>query len=463
MVDKQSLETQLEAQGQSHVLRFWDELTVAERSSLSAQILAIDFAQLQQLLSQEEQEESWRELASRAASPPAITLSGRTDASDEEAYRVGAGAIAGGKVAMILTAGGQGSRLGFEHPKGMFPSGPLSGRALYQIIIEHVAARGRQMSARIPLFVMTSPPTHRESSDYLESNQFFGYDPSDFSIFCQGVMPAVDGDGKLLLASRSELFVSPDGHGGMLRAFESSGALDSLAARGIEHVFYGQIDNPLIQVCDPTLLGYHILASSEMTTQVVRKSSALQRVGNVVSVDDQVQIIEYRDLPEEFARQTNDDGGLKLWAGSIAVHVFTAEFLRRTSHQADALPFHRANKIVPTIDAAGEQVVPTSPNAIKFERFIFDLLPWAKNAIVCEVDPAEGFCAVKNAAPAESETPEHVMAAIVALHKSWLQRAGVDVADEIDIEICPFFAVDHRELAAKIDSGFRLTESTFIK
>ena len=274
-------------------------------------------------------------------------------------------------------------------------------------------------------------------------------------------MPAVDHDGKLILGNKSELFLSPDGHGGMLGALVKSGCLDDMLKRGIEHIFYGQVDNPMIQVCDPALIGYHIQAGSEMTTQVVRKNEPLQKVGNVVSVDGKVQIIEYSDLPEEFARKTNEDGSLALWAGSIAVHIISSHFLQRVSQDADGLPFHRAKKKVPFVNSEGQQIQPAENNAIKFERFIFDLLPWANNGIVCEVDPAEGFCAVKNAPPAASETPDHVKQAISDLHSGWLRESGVSVADDAIVEINPLFAVDAAELATKVDKDSKVEGSVY--
>ena len=275
-------------------------------------------------------------------------------------------------------------------------------------------------------------------------------------------MPAVDDDGKLMLADRDSIFVSPDGHGGTLSALDRNTILADMQQRGIRHVFYGQVDNPLIQVCHPALIGYHINRGSEMTTQVVRKSEPLQKVGNVVSIDGVVQIIEYSDLPENYARQTNPDGSLKLWAGSIAVHVFDLEFLRRANASADSLPFHRARKKVPFVNRAGRRIDPESPNATKFEKFIFDLLPLAQNAIVCEVDPAEGFCAVKNAPPAPSETPEHVKAAISELHSSWLKDAGVEVANDVVVEINPLYAVDAQAVRNRSGSIDPICNDTYL-
>ena len=448
-----ALKTILTPFDQAHVLQFWDELDATQQSALAAQIEDFDLAQLQQLYHSQDTESHWGELAARSEVPPAITLDDFGDpASFEKAYQSGVELISQGKVAMIIVAGGQGSRLGFDHPKGLYPIGPISENSLFQIFIEKVIARARQFGSTIPLYIMTSPPTHDETIEYLSKEKFFGFSPDDVMIFSQGVMPAVDTDGKLLLEEKGKIFVSPDGHGGALLALEKSGALADMKKRGVEHAFYGQIDNPLVQVCDPALLGYHAQSGSEMTSQVVRKTSPSQKVGNVVIVDGKVQIIEYSDLPEENARQTNPDGSLKLWAGSIAVHIFKTEFFERMSQTAGSLPFHRAHKKVTYVGPDGNTIKPQQNNAVKFEKFIFDLLPSAANAIICEVDPADGFNAVKNAPPADAETPQHVKQAISDLHTRWLKGCGVDVADGVTIEISPLFAADQKALQARIES-----------
>jgi len=449
-----NLQEKLESHGQNHVLKFWDQLDHGQQVSLSESLSQIDFDQLNALFNRSFSGSSWAEIAAAANVPPAKTLADFADGESFKAARQkGLEILQGGRVAVVIVAGGQGSRLGFDHPKGMFPIGPLSDRTLFQIFFENVKARGAESNTTIPLYIMTSPPTHLETVEFLTENNWFGIPESDVKVFCQGTMPAVDEQGKLLLESNHKIFQSPDGHGGTLKALEVNGCLADIKERGIEHLFYAQIDNPLVQVCHPALLGYHALAGSEMTTQGVRKVEPLQKVGNVIEVDGTVQIIEYSDLPEEYARQTNDDGTLKLWAGNIAVHIFSVEFLARSVDNADSLPFHRAHKKVPYIDGDGNKVTPDSPNAFKFEKFIFDLLPSAKNAIVCEVDPAEGFCAVKNAPPATSETPDHVKNAIVALHRSWLETAGAKVADGVKVEISPMFATDRESLVEKIESG----------
>jgi UDP-N-acetylglucosamine/UDP-N-acetylgalactosamine diphosphorylase len=275
-------------------------------------------------------------------------------------------------------------------------------------------------------------------------------------------MPAVEVEtGRLLLAEPGSLFLSPDGHGGMLAAFDRSGGMDDAQGRGVELLFYGQVDNPLLQICDPLLLGYHLLAESEMTTQVVQKASPLERVGNVAEIDGQTCIIEYSDLPDDVARRTNPDGTLWLWAGNLAVHVFAVEFLDRVSDQADVLPFHRARKKADFVDSDGQVVSSTTPNAIKFERFIFDLLPAARNAIVVESVAAEAFAPVKNASDAATDTAETARRAMIQRDTRRLRQAGVEVAEGVAVEINPRWALDADDVARKIQPGLQVTQATY--
>jgi UDP-N-acetylglucosamine/UDP-N-acetylgalactosamine diphosphorylase len=458
-----SLHQQLRRFGQEHVLQFVDQLDTADQQQLEAQLRELDLDLIAKLARDHSDAPDWAELARRSTPPRAFRLNDRdNEVQPAQARELGEQALRDGKVAAILVAGGQGSRLGFDHPKGMFQIGPVSEHSLFQILIERVRATARRYGSAIPLLVMTSPATHAETIDYLDAHDRFGLPAEELLVFCQGTMPAVDAQtGKLLLASKSSLALAPDGHGGMLAALKKSGALEKAHQRGIELFSYGQIDNPLVQICQPELLGYHLIAESEMTTQVVEKTNPLDKVGNVVVVDGKMQIIEYSDLPEEVARQRNDDGSLRIWAGSIAVHVFDLAFLQRTANQADALPFHLANKKVPFVDNEGNTQSPKQPNAIKFERFIFDLLPWARNAIVVEGDPAEVFAPVKNAEGAEFDTPSHTRTAMIQLHRRWLARAGAQVADSVPVEISPLWALDHRQVAERIEPSMTVNEPTF--
>jgi UDP-N-acetylglucosamine/UDP-N-acetylgalactosamine diphosphorylase len=464
-VSDDDLPVLLRRHGQEHLLGFWAELNAGQRDSLARQIRGIDFPLIQKLYGQRRDQGNFRELALRAAPPAAFRLDvSKNRFSPAEARARGHQALAAGQVGVVLVAGGQGTRLGFDHPKGRFSIGPVSGRTLFQIHIEKILAVARRHAVRIPLYLMTSAATHEETLAFLAAHDRFGMAEEDLHVFCQGTMPAVDAaTGELLLEAPDRLAVSPNGHGGMLAAFAESGAMADAQARVIRQLFYFQVDNPLVDIAGAEYIGYHILSDSEMTSQVIAKRDPLEKVGNVVDVDGRLMVIEYSDLPDDVARKTNPDGSLAIWAGSIAVHVFDLDFLHRAKDQADSLPYHVARKKVAYIDATGRRVEPADVNAIKFERFIFDLMPSARNAIVVEVDPASAFAPLKNASGAGADTPESVRAQISDLHRRWLRDAGVEVADGIAVEISPRFAIDPEELRGKVDSGLKITAPTYLE
>lgn len=462
--DRETLEQRLRPFGQDHVLRFWDELDAAGRRQLAEQLADIDFSLLSELVAGEDEKPDFAALAAAAEPPPAVRSDGSgTDWSVREAREAGEQLLREGKVASVLVAGGQGTRLGFDRPKGMFPIGPVSDRTLFEIFAARLRGLHRRYGQPVPLYLMTSDATDRETRDYFERNDRLGLEGDQLRIFRQGTMPAVDAaSGKLLLARKDSLALSPDGHGGTLRALQRSGCLDELRQRGVELLFYFQVDNPLVTLGDPTLIGHHRLADSEMTTQVVRKREPTERVGNVVMIDGRVQIIEYSDLPEEAARVTDEDGSLRLWAGNIAVHVIEVDFLTRMAASDRSLPFHRASKKVPFVDASGRPVEPTEPNATKFEKFIFDLLPAARNAFVAEVEAAEAFAPVKNADGAASDTPQLAKRAIVDLHRRWLGQAGVEVDPEVQVEIDPEWAATAGQVAENLGNISRIDSNRFL-
>ncbi len=449
---------------QEHLLAGWGRLNNAQRESLARQLGGINFALIQRLHAAQQDRNNYRELAAKAAEPPAFRLdSTKNRFSPADARARGQQSLAAGEIGAILVAGGQGTRLGFDHPKGMFAIGPVSGRTLFQIHIEKILATARRYGVRIPLYLMTSPATHRETVAFMAAQDRFGMAAEDLHIFCQGTMPAVDAaNGKLLLETSCQLALSPNGHGGMLAAFSESGAMADAQRRGIRHLFYFQVDNPLVDICGAEYIGYHALSQSEMSSQVIAKRDRLEKVGNVVAVDGRLMVIEYSDLPDDVADKRKADGTLAIWAGSIAVHVFDLDFLVRATDQADSMPFHFAHKKVAYVDAADQRVEPSKPNAIKFERFIFDLMPHARNAIVVEVDPATAFAPLKNASGAAADTPESVQAQICDLHRQWLRGAGVEVADGIAVEISPWLALDAEELCGKVKSGLQINVPTYL-
>jgi len=444
------------------------------RSSLAAQIADVDFEQLGRQTgpaaasgaSQEPPAEK-----SRRAVPPADLVRVPRDAHDRQAWdnarKTGVELLRSGRVGVILVAGGEGTRLGFPHPKGKFPIGPVSGKSLFQLLAEQVVARGRiaqtkPNGALIPYYVMTSPATHDETVAFFEEYSCFGLDRHSVHFFKQGTMPAVDRQtGKLLLASKHELALNPDGHGGILAALDRSNLLDQMRDSRVEYLYYHQVDNPLAQVCDPAFLGFHVQHESEVSTKVVAKLSAEEKMGVAVDVDGRTQIIEYSDMPADVAARRDAAGQLLLWAGSTAMHVFSRSFLERLRTGKIELPFHRAIKKVPYIDDGGQLVEPDAENAVKFERFIFDALPLAERALVVEARREDEFCPLKN--KSGDFSPEHVRQSLSRLFTGWLRTAGAQVPDDLPVEISPLYALDAEDVARKFDASRKFDGPVYLE
>lgn len=465
---REELAARLSPFGQGHVLRFWDELDTTGQAQLARQLAAIDLERLATLYRQGATSCDWAALARRATPPPAMRLIERTQGggkySASEAKARAVEALRAGKIGVLLVAGGQGSRLGFEHPKGMFPIGPVSNASLLQIHFEKALAAARRYGASMPVYLMTSPITHDEQAEFLREHNCFGLPKDDVVLFCQGTMPAVDeATGKLLLAAKDSLFLSPDGHGGTVAALATSGAIEHMRRRGVEHLFYLQVDNPLVPIGDAEFIGYHLLANSELTSMAVAKQTPQDRVGVFAMINGQMQVIEYSDMPADVAAARDADGSLKFWAGSIAVHVFAVSFLERMLAMKDALPFHIARKKVPFVNDGGQLVKPDKPNALKFERFIFDLMPQARNPLVVEFTEADVFAPLKNASGAEKDTPEYVKWYMMAQHRRWLDDAGTTVTNGAAVEISPLWALDAHGVKVRADRPAAINQATYLR
>jgi len=364
-------------------------------------------------------------------------------------------------VAAVVVAGGQGTRLGIDGPKGCVLVTPVKGKSLFQVFAEQIRAARIRYGGPVPLYVMTSPANDAETREYFGSNGHFGLDAGDVFFFAQGQMPAIGLDGKVLLSERHRVAFSPDGHGGCLAAMARSGALDDMARRGVEQLSYFQVDNPLVRCVDPVFIGLHAQAGAEASAKAVPKREPLERLGNFCLVDGKVTVIEYSDLPEELAMATRDDGTLLFSAGSIAIHVFSRSFVERLTAGGDCgLPMHRAVKKVAYIDPTGAEIDPPGPNAVKLERFIFDALPLAEKAVILQTPRDEEFSPVKNAAGADSlDTCKHDQVRRAA---EWLEAAGVSVPRDARgevaaaAEISPLFALDADELRSKLPEGMKI-------
>lgn len=470
------LAQRLATHGQEQVVQFWDELTADQQQALAAQIEAIDLGEIAALYAGDVDQPDWHEVSRRAEPPVAMRLADREagqggglGVTSADANAAGKTALDAGKVGVLLVAGGQGSRLGFEKPKGMYPIGPVSGATLLQIHLEKAVALAKRHDVGVPVYLMTSPVTHEETVAFLAENDRFGLAEDDLFIFCQGTMPAVDmATGKLLMAGKDRLFLSPDGHGGTIAALQSFkrdgvGAIEHMKRRGVECLYYLQVDNPMVPIGDAELIGYHLGTKSELTSVAVAKSEPQDKLGNFVMVDGKLCVIEYSDFPNDVAEVRDADGGLKYWAGSIAVHVFGVAFLERMLAMKDALPFHIAKKKVPHVGNDGKAVTPTENNALKFERFIFDLLPQAERPIVVEYTEAEIFAPLKNASGAPKDTPEYVQQFLNDQHRGWLNAAGFETPADTAIEISPLWGLDAAGVAERAKDGVTIDGPTYLR
>ena len=472
--DRELLE-RLTQHGQEHLLRWWSELDEGQQVRLAREVEALDLDQLDQLVAKMLKGDSGDEPAAwDKVEPIEVFRLPKTDGervARRHITEVGNAALAAGEVGVILVAGGSGTRLGFEGPKGTYPIGPVSGASLFQIHAEKIVALGRRHGKTVPLYVMTSPENNDTTVAFFAENKNFGLEHVRF--FVQGQMPAIDREtGKVLLADKGRLALSPDGHGGTLAALAVPGldgkpsCLDEMRELGVRTLFYFQVDNPMVKIADPAFIGLHRQADAEMSFKVIEKLTPDEKVGLVVRVDGKPQVIEYSDLPSELAERREPEGTLQLWAGSIAVHIIERGFIERLL-EGLRLPFHRAVKKVPYVDESGNLVSPKEPNAIKFERFIFDALPMAENSTMVETDRAIEFEPLKNATG--SDSPESVRKRMTELYANWLERAGAvvnrlpDGSVPFGIEISPLLALDAEELKHKLEPGLVVDKATYLR
>ncbi|NOZ19491.1 MAG: UDPGP type 1 family protein [Planctomycetes bacterium] len=442
--------------GQGHVFRWWDELGDAGRDRLLRQIEEIDFDLLARLVAEhieaEETPEEGRYLEPAPIIPVPSTPEERAGA--QEAGERGEQVLREGKVAAMVVAGGQGTRLGYDGPKGTFPITPIKNKPLFQLFAERILAHSRRYGKVIPWYIMTSITNDADTREFFRANRYFGLDPEHVKFFTQGMMPAVDRDGRLILDEKDHVFVSPDGHGGSLFALKRTGMIDDMKRRGIEVISYFQVDNVLIKIADPVFIGHHVGKGADMSSKVVPKRDPEEGLGVIGLLNGRVSVIEYSDLSKEEMYATVEGGKLKYSAGSIAIHLINVNFVDRITSSGLALPYHRANKAVPYVDETGKQVTPGEKNGVKFEMFVFDALGLAREAVTMEVRREDEFAPVKNAEG--NDSPATAKAALVNMWGRWLREAGVDIPVDEEgnvrgvIEISPLFAVAPQDLKEKL-------------
>jgi len=434
---------------QGQVFSFWEALDTDGQQSLLKDSDEIDLNEVDELVATLVKGSESDAVSLDSLEPaPFITHPKRGgDASIwEEARILGEVALREGKVAAFTVAGGQGTRLGYDGPKGTFPVTPVLGKTLFGVFADKIKAAGDRYGVRIPWFIMTSQTNHEATVAAFESGKYFGLERDQVMFFSQGRMPAVDFSGKILIEKKDRIAMSPDGHGGSLRALERSGAVAKMRSLGIEAISYFQVDNPLIKVIDPAFIGFHLKHGSEMSSKMIPKAYPGEKVGHFCVQDEQTLVVEYSDMPETMQEERNPDGKLRFIAGSIAIHILDVKFVERIGggHSTAKLPFHRADKKIKIIDGQGVVISPESPNGIKFEMFVFDALPFAKNPVIIETLREDDFSPVKNATGIDSV--ETSKADQVREWTRWLKAAGVELETDdsglpgMVFEISPLFA-----------------------
>ncbi|HTP09558.1 MAG TPA: UDPGP type 1 family protein [Anaerolineae bacterium] len=434
--------------GQEHIFRWWPDLTDKERAALANQITHIDF-DLQEgvvgkLLSAPKEDFSRLVPAQSTTLREAALLTAKTR---------GEQAIQNGEVCSLVLAGGQGTRLGYSFPKGMYPIGPVSGKSLFEWFAESIRFISQRFGApnQIPWLIMTSEATDSDTRNFFQKKNYFGLRQERVYFFKQGMIPAIDFQGKLLMDTKYHICENPDGHGGVIKALGKSGLLDKLTQQGVQHIFLHNVDNCLAKICDPVFLGHHIAADADFSFKSLSKRSADETLGTIAYTGGKIKIIEYSDTPTEIASLKDEQGQLVYRNGSINTYLIRVSFMKQLFEQDRPLPFHYAWKKIPALDPSGNFYEPQEPNGIKLEKKIFDALQYTDKVTMVTANRTEEFSPLKN--DEGSESYPSVIHDLQARFFAWLEHADFQLpAGKVErIEISPLFAIDADTFQEKVD------------
>ncbi|XP_011496264.1 PREDICTED: UDP-N-acetylhexosamine pyrophosphorylase [Ceratosolen solmsi marchali] len=445
------LKSLLEKYHQEHLLQFWNELSENEKEYLFNDIMNLNISEM---ISQFNKATAFnnnkKHLLDNKIKPiPTNVMESIQNLLMDNVLlyeKLGLQEIADGKVAVILLAGGQGTRLGVDFPKGMYNICLPSNRTLFEIqalrirSLQNLAKDKFGKSKDITWYIMTSDATHELTVAYFESNKYFGLNKNNIIAFKQNTMPCFTLDGKIILDEKYRISRAPDGNGGLYIALKKEGILIDMKKRGINSVHVYSVDNVLVKVADPMFLGFCISREADCGVKAVIKRSVDEPVGIICQIDGLYTVAEYSEISTDTAKLRDNKGNLIFRSGNICNHYFTLAFLNNISENYEKnLDLHIANKKIPFIDKNGEKSKPNIPNGVKIEKFVFDVFKYSTKFVVWEVSREDEFSALKNSNIMKIDCPLTTRNDLLRLHKKWLLNSGATRV-EGDVEICPLIS-----------------------
>ena len=395
MITLDTAKNVLKKYGQEHILEYYNKLDGTEQQKLLSQIELIDFSVLENL-----REENNGSSKRGKFSPLGAVTIGDISKNREKYHSVGAEAIKNGKVAAVLLAGGQGTRLGFEKPKGMFDIGITRELYIFECLINNLLKVVEDTGAFVPLYIMTSEKNHEDTVNFFEEKKYFGYDRNYVKFFIQDMAASVDFNGKIYMESKSDISISPNGNGGWFSSIVRAGFLEDIKKHGIEWINVFAVDNVLQQIADPCFIGAVIDSGSQSGSKVVSKVSPDERVGVLCMEDGKPSIVEYYEMTPEMIELRTDDGELAYKYGVILNYLFSVDRLEEII--AEKMPVHVVKKKIPYMDANGALINPEEPNGYKFETLVLDMVHLQKSCLPYEVERCKEFAPVKNSEGVDS-------------------------------------------------------------
>lgn len=374
---------------QLQVLKFYEELTEEGKEHLLSQIETVDFDVLNLIDHREE------EVKKGVITPLEDTVTVTDIEKNEEVYRKeGVKAIKAGKVGAVLLAGGQGTRLGSDHPKGMYDIGITKELTIFEMQIRNLMDVVKETQTWVPLLIMTSQKNDSITRKFFEEHGYFGYNPEYVMFFVQDMAPACDYDGKLYMEEKDSLALSPNGNGGWFSSLKKAGLLETIKKMGVEWLNVYAVDNVLQKMADPLFVGATILSDYPVGSKVVRKATPEEKVGVLCREDGRPSIVEYYELTEEMMHAKNAAGEYSYNFGVILNYLFRVKELEEIVDKK--LPLHIVEKKIPYIDENGEHCKPDKPNGYKFEELVLDMIHMLDNCLAYEVVREHEFAPIKN-------------------------------------------------------------------